>query len=144
MALLAVFFLFILTTGGVLIFGVIFALKAKQVIPLDSALRMEKLLYQKKHERLMKCFYLLAIISVVLVKVIANENGGPWGPAWLMDTHLFIVRNILPVVVTLPLFFNGKKFKNAHPVFAYTLLAVLVPTLFTGLCLALLHPLIFG
>jgi hypothetical protein len=143
MILLALFFFFILATGTCLVLLVTSALKAKHIIPLDSVIRREKIRLQKRHIYWVKWYYLMALISVLLIIMVVAENNGRWGPMWLQETHMVLTKILSPLLI-LTLIFNGKKYPKMHVVCVYAQMLAFAPTLITGMCLSLLHPLLFG
>ncbi len=143
MILLALFFFFILATGTCLALLVTSALKAKYIIPLDGAMRGEKTRLQKRHIYWVKWYYLMALISVLLIVLVVAENNGRWGPMWLQEAHMVLTKILSPLLI-LSLIFNGKKYPKMHVICVYTQMLVFTPTLITGMSLSLLHPLLFG
>lgn len=137
------FFLSILTTGICLVLLVIFALRAKQIVPLDNAHRRDRSQYQKLHISWVKRFCFMTTVSVILIIFAVKENGGRWGPEWLSGTHMGLVK-IGTGLLFLTLIFNGKKNRKIHTKIVYVFLFFFILMLISGLWLLFKHPLLFG
>jgi uncharacterized membrane protein len=133
-------YLFLLFLGLTVIFlfiSVSFAYKAKFAGMHDIK---KQFLFQEKHIRWIKLFYLAMGGAVLSILKVVSENNGTWGPLYLQNIHRTAVIILTVLLVSIFFHLNGRKNKFLHKKIVYVFFVVLGIALITGSTLFLKHP----